>query len=160
VKFDAIAFGCVVDGQKPINKTFDASFALDINEFRGKETLQLMIRNIQDPEYIAEFNHAEELTNKQKAEQAAAGVLPEDAPNQAVEVKAIAPAPVLTQPEVLKISKDDPAPREARIDGLPSMKPGNRATSLREEMQAMVAHVRQQSMNPRNLSSDDGRTPS
>jgi single-stranded-DNA-specific exonuclease len=162
VKFDAIAFGCVVDGQKPINKTFDASFALDINEFRGKETLQLMIRNIQDPEYIAEFNHAEELTNKQKAEQAAAGVLPEDAPNQAVEVKAIAPAPapVLTQPEVLKISKDDPAPREARIDGLPSMKPGNRATSLREEMQAMVAHVRQQSMNPRNLNSDDGRTPS
>jgi single-stranded-DNA-specific exonuclease len=162
VTFDAIAFGCVVDGQKPINKTFDASFALDINEFRGKETLQLMIRNIQDPEYIAAFNHAEEMTNKHKAAQAEAGVTSEQEPAKVPEVKAIAPAPAPTpaQPEVLKISKDDPAPREARIEGLPSMKPGNRATSLREEMQAMVAHVRQQSMNPRNLTSDDGRTPS
>ncbi len=48
--FDAIAFGCVDRGVLPVDGWAQISFRLDINEWRGNSTLQLMIDHIQEPE--------------------------------------------------------------------------------------------------------------
>ncbi len=48
--FEAVAFNIVKDGELPVGDVFDAAFSLDINEYRGKRTLQLMLREVQLPE--------------------------------------------------------------------------------------------------------------
>lgn len=45
--FEAVAFNSVENGEVCVGDTFDASFCLDINEYRGSRKLQLMIRDLQ-----------------------------------------------------------------------------------------------------------------
>jgi single-stranded-DNA-specific exonuclease RecJ len=52
--FDAIAFGCVENDEIPFRDKLEASFSMDINEWRGNRTLQLMIHHLQDKELILE----------------------------------------------------------------------------------------------------------
>lgn len=54
VIFDAIAFGCVIKGELPMRERIEASFSMDVNEWRGKRSLQLMIHYLQDEELILE----------------------------------------------------------------------------------------------------------
>lgn len=49
--FEAIAFNKVDKGVVPIGDQVEASFSLDINEWRGNRNLQLMIDHIQDENY-------------------------------------------------------------------------------------------------------------
>ena len=55
-EFDAIAFNCIEDGSFPCTNIIDVSFTLDINEYRGNRTLQLMVREMQNavPNYQVE----------------------------------------------------------------------------------------------------------
>lgn len=49
VTYEAVAFNVIKDGETvPVNDTFEASFRLDINVWREKESLQLMIDDLQD----------------------------------------------------------------------------------------------------------------
>jgi single-stranded-DNA-specific exonuclease len=54
--YEAVAFNCMRDGELPVDEVFDAAFSLDINEYRGKQTLQLMLREIQQPEYTLKLD--------------------------------------------------------------------------------------------------------
>jgi single-stranded-DNA-specific exonuclease len=68
-QFDAIAFNCVEDGKLPVGQTLEASFSMDINEFRGNKTLQLMIDHLQDDnlsrELMMELNSEKDLGSNQ-----------------------------------------------------------------------------------------------
>lgn len=168
ITFDAIAFGCMIDGKKPINTTFDASFSLDINEFRGRQTLQLMVRDIQDPEFIHEYNRTEELIKAAKASAAEANS-EGDAPLAAARPAHQAPAPaqpVVAMPaqpaivhEPLQTPVTDSTPRESRIQGLTISKGDSPVASLREELQAMVAKMKEQSVTRRTPTADDSPAP-
>lgn len=46
--FDAIAFNCIENNTLPFTGNFEAVFSLDVNEWRGRKTLQLMMQCIQD----------------------------------------------------------------------------------------------------------------
>lgn len=46
--FDAIAFNCVEKGELPVGESMEASFTMDINEWRGKRNLQLLVGHLQD----------------------------------------------------------------------------------------------------------------
>jgi single-stranded-DNA-specific exonuclease len=48
--FDAIAFNCIDRGVHPVDKFAELSFKLDINEWKGRRSVQLMVDHIQDPE--------------------------------------------------------------------------------------------------------------
>lgn len=163
--FDAICFSCMVDGQKPINKTFDAAFSIDINEFRGRQTVQLMVRQIQDPEFIQEYNRTEELVNKEKLALAEKGKVADQNPAAGVQpskpkVEEKLATPSVRKPdEVLQISQDDTAPREAKIKGLSTPKVDNPVARLREDLQAMVAQVKNQSVTRRKPSAEDTPAP-
>ena len=60
--FDAIAFNCVDRGVMPVQDMLEASFKLDVNEWRGRRNLQLMIDHLQDPE----FAHTLQMAEKEK----------------------------------------------------------------------------------------------
>lgn len=168
IKFDAIAFGCMIEGKKPINTTFDASFSVDINEFRGRQTLQLMVKDIQDPEFIHEYNRTEQLINEAKASvqsapSAASETRPVDqkmieAPKQEYIAEVRSDAKAIAQ-EQSHIRTDDPEPRESKIQGLSTSKGDNPVAKLREELQAMVAKVKNQSVTRRNPTADDSPAP-
>lgn len=51
-RVSAISFFSVEDNEVPVEvgNTIDVAFTLSVNEFRGNRTLQLMVRDLQDPE--------------------------------------------------------------------------------------------------------------
>jgi single-stranded-DNA-specific exonuclease len=55
--FDAISFNCVERGSIPISKgnIVDLVFKLDVNEWRGRKSVQLMVDFVQDPQLIKEL---------------------------------------------------------------------------------------------------------
>lgn len=58
-QFETITFNCIHDGEMPVEDTFDASFGLSINEFpKGTFKLQLMFKEIQDPDLQLRREHA------------------------------------------------------------------------------------------------------
>lgn len=60
IVFDAISFGTVVNGDLPMRDRIEASFSMDINEWRGRVSLQLMIHELQDEDYINDLNRAKD----------------------------------------------------------------------------------------------------
>jgi single-stranded-DNA-specific exonuclease len=63
-QFDAIAFNCVENGVLPVKNSLEASFSMDINEFRGNKTLQLMIDHLQDDQLSRELMADINMNNK------------------------------------------------------------------------------------------------
>lgn len=55
--FDAIAFNCIVDGQLPVVSKFEGTFSIAINDYRGKQTVQLMLRHIFDPDVVSQAEY-------------------------------------------------------------------------------------------------------
>jgi single-stranded-DNA-specific exonuclease len=49
-EFEAICFNCIENDELPYINSFEASFSLDINKWRGNSSLQLMFKLIQDKE--------------------------------------------------------------------------------------------------------------
>lgn len=47
--FDAICFNCIENNVLPFNGKFESVFSMDVNEWRGRKSLQLMLHCIQDP---------------------------------------------------------------------------------------------------------------
>lgn len=43
---NAVCFNCIEDGVIPFGEEFESSFTLSINHYRGKDTLQIMLRDI------------------------------------------------------------------------------------------------------------------
>jgi single-stranded-DNA-specific exonuclease len=67
-----INFFGVENGEVPVQKgnLIDTAFTLDINEFRGKRNLQLLVRDLQDPELCKKMQLGEKLElDNPKAEQ-------------------------------------------------------------------------------------------
>lgn len=166
IKFDAIAFGCMIDGKKPINTTFDASFALDINDYRGRQSLQLMVRDIQDPEFINEYNRTEEIIKKEKARVAAEEV--DSGKYEAQEPVVTSVARISSEAAADKgglkeVARQEPADglreESERPKGLTIPKGDNPVSRLREELQAMVAQVKSQSVMRNNPSDDNSPAP-
>jgi len=54
--FSAIAFNCVENGDPPFHGPFEAAFSLDVNEWKGKRSLQLVVRHLQDLDLRQEVN--------------------------------------------------------------------------------------------------------
>jgi single-stranded-DNA-specific exonuclease len=52
--FDGICFGCIENGEVPFIKTIQCSYSLSINTYKGNSKVQLMVRHLQDPEYVLE----------------------------------------------------------------------------------------------------------
>jgi single-stranded-DNA-specific exonuclease len=127
-KFEAIAFGCVQNQELPVGETFDASFSLDINSFRGKDTLQLKINALQDPvleqrkALLKDQVAATERENERKAQER----------KQRVE-NAYA---VLETPDGVE-------PVEAKIKGLKNTKRDDPVERLREDMQDVLRRMKQ-----------------
>lgn len=46
---DAIAFGCIENGVVPVDGELEAVWKLDVNEWQGRERLQLMVEHLQPP---------------------------------------------------------------------------------------------------------------
>lgn len=65
-EFDAIAFSCVDRGVQPVGDFMEASFKLDVNEWRGRRTLQLMIDHLQDPELAHDLEVAQQEKDKSR----------------------------------------------------------------------------------------------
>ena len=61
--------------------------------------------------------------------------------------------------EQLEPRLDDPEPRESKIQGLTTSKGDSPVTKLRDELQAMVAKVKNQSVTRRNPTADDAPAP-
>lgn len=56
MSFEAIAFNCIENGELPFKNNFEGVFSLDVNEWRGRKSLQLMIHCIQDPSLDLELD--------------------------------------------------------------------------------------------------------
>jgi single-stranded-DNA-specific exonuclease len=55
--FEAVCWNCCENGIPPfhVGNTIQCSYSLSINEFRGNTTVQLMVKHLQDPEYILDL---------------------------------------------------------------------------------------------------------
>ena len=59
-RFSAIAFSAVQDDELPCDTFIQCQYKLDINEFRGRRTVQLMVNSLQDPHLCLEMEKAQE----------------------------------------------------------------------------------------------------
>ncbi|WP_408601244.1 single-stranded-DNA-specific exonuclease RecJ [Pseudomonas sp. PLMAX] len=141
--FDAIAFGCCNGEETPVSKAagtqFEASFALDINLFRGVETLQLMVRQLQAPEFVNTT-----LEMEQTVEKVAKPVkTPANVPDEKV---SDAPDPV--------------RPQSTKVLGLAKREMSNPVAQLREDMQSVIQQIKANAEKPkRTINIGDGAAP-
>ena len=119
--FEAVAFNVVNDGILPVGDIFEGAFTLDINEYRGRETLQLMLRDVQTPQDMLELKGEKETAPKANS------------PEQ----KLVEDARPLTNSD--KGSEAAPA----RIDGLSKMKHDKPVSKVRDDLQSALAAIRE-----------------
>ena len=62
--FDCIAFNKVENGIVPIRDHVEMSFTMDVNEWKGRRTLQLMIDHLQDEDYLRDRSKLAESNEK------------------------------------------------------------------------------------------------
>lgn len=140
--FDAIAFGCCNGEETPVSRAtgsqFEASFALDINLFRGVETLQLMVRQLQVPELV----HTLEMDKTVET--------------LAKPVKTPANVP----DEKVSDAPDPSRPQSTKVLGLAKRELSNPVAQLREDMQSVIQQIKANAEKPkRTINIGDGPAP-
>ena len=155
IKFKGISFGTMVEGKPPFIDSFDGSFTLDINVWKERETVQLMMRQIQDPKLVLQLEqNAGKPPSQQDAEPAVEPVAkPQAAPRQQ--------APVVL--EQITDRSDPASPQCTNIDGLSRQQPvsngpGKSAAQLRANLQSVVQQIKARSEKP-TINIDDSAAP-
>lgn len=156
-RFKAIAFNAMVEGNAPFLKSFDGSFSLGINHWQGVDSVQLMMSQIQDPEWIKqmEWQASQPAKNQDPADPVVAELVEKPKP----QVAKAAPAPsVAPKVEPVVASKPDPvSPQCTKIDGLSRQQPitsgkPKPVAELRASLQSVVQQIKERSVKP---STDD-----
>ncbi len=134
--FEAVAFNCMRDGELPVDEVFDAAFSLDINEYRGKQTLQLMLREIQQPEFNLVL---EAPAQKAEADQVKAAQPLKD--SVAAEVPAINPqvdSGMTTAMPSQQQETESTAPGSSKIAGLKDRTKNTPVSKMRADLNNML----------------------
>jgi single-stranded-DNA-specific exonuclease len=140
-KLDAICFNCVENGELPIGDRFESAFVLDINEYPpGNEKLQLMLREVQDPTLAKQRVASAEKIKQSKQDEAARQMRIANTLQESLE-------------------RHDPEPREARIQGVAKQKIDNPVSKMRDDLQAVIKSLKEQSLNTTKKLSDDSPSP-
>jgi single-stranded-DNA-specific exonuclease len=166
ITFKGISFGTMVEGKPPFIDSFDGSFTLDINVWKERETVQLMMRNIQDPKLIMQLERDASQPAKSVPEAEAAE--PVEAPvtaSKSVEKARALPSPSAPVTVEQITDRTDPSnPHCTKIDGLSRLQPvanspGKSAAELRANLQSVVQQIKSRSVKPQTTEIDDGAAP-
>lgn len=131
--FEAVAFNVVNDGVLPVGDFFEGAFTLDINEYRGRETLQLMLRDVQNPQDVLEL----------KAEK------------EAIQPEKLSEPGIIEAAQVLSVDNKVSEAAPARVEGLSKLKHDNPVSKVRDDLQSALAAIREAGRRHKAATNDD-----
>ncbi|WP_274645063.1 single-stranded-DNA-specific exonuclease RecJ [Pseudomonas serbica] len=165
LKFKAISFGTMVEGKPPFIDSFDGAFTMDINVWQGNESVQLMIRNIQDPKLIQQLERdASQPASPKSEEQPAIETTPVAVSQPANKTRALPSTSAPVTVEEITDRTDPSNPQCTKLDGLSRLQPaangpGKSAAELRANLQSVVQQIKSRSVKPQTTEIDDGAAP-